>query len=174
MIDRMDEVSTDIAAPPEVVYDLVADVTQMGRWSPETYRCEWLGEATGPAVGARFKGWNRARFGPVPARWSTVSTVRRADRGRAFSFDVKQSSTRWTYRFDPIADGTRATESRESIGENLRNKVLNALVPHRAGRAARRHGRDPAAAEGRRRGCVGGLRAVISTAGLVDVPGLTA
>ena len=131
MIDQMDEVSTDIDAPPEVVYDLVADVTQMGRWSPETYRCEWLGDATGPAVGARFKGWNRARFGPVPARWSTVSTVRRADRGRAFSFDTTQSATRWTYRFDPMEGGTRATESRESIDENLRNKVLNALVPQR-------------------------------------------
>ena len=90
-----------------------------------------MGDATGPAVGARFKGWNRARFGPVPARWSTVSTVRRADRGRAFSFDTTQSATRWTYRFDPMEGGTRATESRESIDENLRNKVLNALVPQR-------------------------------------------
>ena len=30
----------DIAAPPDVVYDLIADVTRMGEWSPECYRCE--------------------------------------------------------------------------------------------------------------------------------------
>jgi uncharacterized protein YndB with AHSA1/START domain len=127
----MDEVTIHIDAAPEAVYDLIADVTQMGRWSPETHRCEWLGSATGPQVGARFKGWNRARFGPVPVRWSTVSTVRRADRGRAFSFDVAQSATRWTYRLDPHEGGTAVTESRESIGENLRNKVLDRLVPSR-------------------------------------------
>ena len=38
----MDEARIDIAAPAEVVYDLVANVTDMGRWSPETYRVEWV------------------------------------------------------------------------------------------------------------------------------------
>ncbi len=65
----MDEVSIDIAAPPGAVYDLVADVTNMGRWSPETYRCEWLDGCTGPRVDARFKGWNKdSSSGPIPLR----------------------------------------------------------------------------------------------------------
>ena len=32
----VDEVSIDIDAPPERVWDLVTDVTAMGRWSPGT------------------------------------------------------------------------------------------------------------------------------------------
>ena len=121
----MDEVSADIDAPPEALYDLIADVTQMGRWSPECERCEWLGDATGPAVGARFKGWNTARFGPVPARWSTVSTVRRADPGRAFSFDTGLSGTRWTYRFEPVdGGGTRVTETRDEMSMPTAGKLL--------------------------------------------------
>jgi hypothetical protein len=31
----------------------------MGELSPECRRCEWIAGATGPAVGARFKGTNQ-------------------------------------------------------------------------------------------------------------------
>ena len=30
-----DEVTIEIAATPETVYDLVSDITRMGEWSPE-------------------------------------------------------------------------------------------------------------------------------------------
>lgn len=49
-----DEVTVHIDAHPDVVYDLIADVTRMPEFSPEVIRCEWLDGATGPAVGARF------------------------------------------------------------------------------------------------------------------------
>ncbi|MBI2710149.1 MAG: SRPBCC family protein [Actinobacteria bacterium] len=109
----MDEVSTYVAAPPEKVYDLVVDIEQMGQWSPETYRVGWLDGGTGVRVGARFKGWNRTKLGPFPARWSTTCTVERADRPNVFSFKVRQSGARWTYRFEPDGDGCRVTETRE-------------------------------------------------------------
>ena len=47
-------VSIDIAAPPGLVYDLIADVTRMSEWSPECYRCEWLDGAPAPAGGRGF------------------------------------------------------------------------------------------------------------------------
>jgi len=50
----MNEVSIPVAAPPERLYDLITDVTQMGRWSPECTGGKWLGGAAGPAAGARF------------------------------------------------------------------------------------------------------------------------
>ena len=56
-----DEVSVDIAAPPERVYELVSDIRRMGEWSPECKRCSWARGATGPAVGARFKARNQGR-----------------------------------------------------------------------------------------------------------------
>jgi len=105
----VDEVSLRIAAPPERLYDLVADVTQMGRWSPECTGGKWLAGATGPAVGARFRGANRHGL----MRWWTQCEVTKADRGRAFEWQVKESGMRWGYRFEPDGDATIVTEYRE-------------------------------------------------------------
>ena len=103
-------VSRTIVAKPEVVYDLVADITQMPRYSPENTATEWLDGATGPAVGAKFKGTNKLG----KATWSTKPTVTVADRGREFAFKVPGSSgPLWTYRFQATPDGTLVTESVE-------------------------------------------------------------
>ena len=104
-----DEVTVSIAAPPERLYAIVTDIAKMGRLSPECTGGKWLDGATGPAVGARFKGFNRRGI----ARWSTTNRVVAADAGREFAFETQQSGTRWRYRFEPDADGTRVTESRE-------------------------------------------------------------
>ena len=104
------EVRVHVDAPPEIVYGLVSDVTRMGEWSPETTRCDWLGDATGPAVGARFKGTNKRGF----VTWSTKPTVVVADPGREFAFEVG-ADTRWTYRFDADDGGTKVTESFEML-----------------------------------------------------------
>lgn len=97
----------EVAAPPESVYDLIADVTRMGEWSPECYRCRWLDGATKATPGARFRGSNR--FGPF--RWARTCEVVAADRESEFSFRTVpdrlfRSSTRWTFRFSPTTDGT--------------------------------------------------------------------
>ncbi|MEY2422416.1 MAG: hypothetical protein QOI95_2483 [Acidimicrobiaceae bacterium] len=107
----MDEVSTTIDAPPDQVWGLITDVTNMGRWSPECHRCEWVEGASGPAVGAKFKGWNKRGL----MRWSTVSTVVIADEPSHFAWEVKQSRTRWGYRFEAAGDGTRVTEYRDEL-----------------------------------------------------------
>jgi len=103
-------VSTFIAAPPEKVYDLVADVTRMGEWSPETVRCRWLDGATGPAVGARFTGTNALKS----RRWRTVCRVAAADRGREFAFEVTGAGflpvALWRYELRPADGGCEVTE----------------------------------------------------------------
>lgn len=105
-------VRTEIAAPAEVVYDLVADMPRMGQWSPECERVEWLGGATTPAAGVRFAGHNRNGH----RRWSTHGTVTVANRGREFAFEVRSvlnlPVSTWSYRFDQTPAGTcRVTES---------------------------------------------------------------
>lgn len=45
-----------MAAPPDKIWTLIADVRNTGRFSPETFEAEWLDGATGPALGARFRG----------------------------------------------------------------------------------------------------------------------
>ena len=109
------EVREHVAAPPGAVYAMVADVTRMGEWSPECVHAEWVDGATGPAVGARFKGSNRKGL----ARWSTTPRVVAADPGREFAFVVTdprdRENTRWTYRFESASGGTDVTESFELL-----------------------------------------------------------
>ncbi|MGZ6909962.1 MAG: SRPBCC family protein [Acidimicrobiia bacterium] len=104
------EVSVYVEAVPEKVYDVVTDVTRMGEWSPETTGAVWIDGATGPAVGARFKGANKHGW----ARWSTKPTVVTAEPGTAFAFDVG-GLTLWSYRMEPEGSGTRLSESFEML-----------------------------------------------------------
>ena len=108
------EASVRVEAPPEKVYGVVSDVTRMGEWSPETTSAEWVGGATGPAVGAKFKGRNRNGL----ARWSTTPRVVAAEPGREFAFTTSwlgKDMTLWTYRMEPEGAGSRVTESFEML-----------------------------------------------------------
>jgi ribosome-associated toxin RatA of RatAB toxin-antitoxin module len=99
-----------IRAEPLELYELVADVGRMGEWSPETEACTWSGGATGPAVGAKFKGTNRNG----KKKWSTDCSVVAAEPGKVFAFDVKAGPfkvARWTYTFDVSGDACRVTET---------------------------------------------------------------
>ncbi len=103
-------VATTIEAPAELVWDLVADVTRMGEWSPETRSCRWLGTATGPEVGARFTGRNTYRG----RRWQTVCTIIAAERGRDFAFDVVGAGfdvATWRYEFRSVPGGCEVIET---------------------------------------------------------------
>jgi uncharacterized protein YndB with AHSA1/START domain len=110
------QASVQVSAPPEKVYELVSDVRRMGEWSPECRHCEWLDGATGPTVGARFKGSNKNGL----IRWSTKPRVVVADEGREFTFvtDIRgKDLTRWSYRFEPEGSGTKVTESFEMMAD---------------------------------------------------------
>jgi len=103
-------VSRDIAASPEQLWSMVADVTRMGEWSPENEGGTWLGGATTATPGARFRSQNRVG----KRSWKTVATVVDADPGRRFSFRVTAGPVKvveWAYAFEATADGCRVTES---------------------------------------------------------------
>ncbi len=106
-----DELETTVAAPPEVVYDLVADVTRTPEFSPEVMSCRWLDGANGPAVGARFEAVNVSTAGK---RWKNRPVVTVAERGREFAFartEPLAGTVAWRYRFEPVDGGTRVVES---------------------------------------------------------------
>jgi uncharacterized protein YndB with AHSA1/START domain len=99
-------------APPEPIWELVSDVTKIGRYSPETFEAEWLDGATGPAVGARFRGHVK-RNGRGPTYW-TKCTVIASEPGREFAFGVGPGDkplSVWRYQLQPNGDGTDVTES---------------------------------------------------------------
>lgn len=124
------EASIHINAPVEAVYALVSDVTRMGEWSPECYRCEWVNGARGPKVGAQFRGYNKAGW----LRWSRLVEITTADPGREFAFTtlqdfVNKDSSLWTYRFEHDAGGTRVIESYEVLKiPSLPIRALGALA----------------------------------------------
>src|SRR6516165_10556761 len=107
-----DSVTVQMAAAPDKVWALVSDVTRIGEFSPETFEAEWLDGATGPAVGALFRGHvRRNEIGPV--YWTTCR-VTDCEPGREFGFDVlvgSRPANHWHYRFAAQGDGTDVTES---------------------------------------------------------------
>ena len=110
-----DAVTVHMAARAERVWELVSDVTRIGEFSPETFEGEWLGGATGPGVGTRFRGHVK-RNGRGPVYW-TVCRIVACEPGREFGFVVEagqRSINTWRYRLAPAPDGgTDVTESFE-------------------------------------------------------------
>jgi uncharacterized protein YndB with AHSA1/START domain len=111
MVDKL-EVSRDIAAPPEVVYAAISDVTRMGEWSEECYACDWHESFDGPVVGATFDGHNRHDG----HEWTTQGKVVEAAPDRAFAFECSMMDfhySTWGYRIEPTETGCRVTEWNE-------------------------------------------------------------
>ncbi len=109
-----DSVTVHMAAPADKIWDLVSDVTKIGSYSPETFEAEWLEGATGPAVGAKFRGHVK-RNGKGPIYWTTC-VVTAAEPGRSFAFGVGPEGKPlnvWSYALEPKGDGTDVTESFE-------------------------------------------------------------
>jgi hypothetical protein len=109
------EVTVEMSADPGAVYDLAADVTRIGEWSPECHKAAWIDGATGPERGARFKGHNKWGIN----RWARVCEVLQAEPGRVFEFRTvpgrgpTNDSTTWKYEIEPGEDGCSVTESYE-------------------------------------------------------------
>ena len=107
-----DSVTVHMTASPGKVWSLVSDVTKIGRYSPETFEAEWLDGASGPAVGARFRGHVK-RNGKGPIYWTTCE-VTACEPDREFAFGVLTRGrilNTWRYVLQPAGDGTDVTES---------------------------------------------------------------
>ncbi len=104
------EVSRHINASPEEVWSAITDITRMGEWSPECHTCEWLGDASGPAVGARFAGHNRnGEFA-----WSTEAEIVECEAPERFVFEGVFGDLRfakWSYLIAPADGGSVVTET---------------------------------------------------------------
>ncbi len=103
-------VSRDVSAPPDAAWALVSDLPAMGKWSPENEGGEWIKGASGPAIGASFRGKNRNGS----KAWSTLAKVTQCEPGRSFGFDVvvgPMKVANWHYSVEALPDGrSRITE----------------------------------------------------------------
>jgi len=107
---RTEQVTID--APPEAVYDLVADVARMGEWSPV---------CTGGEYDADDASWFTGHNAIGDTKWSTRCHVVAADRGREFAFincggDGVRELVRWGFVMAGSAGGgTEVTQSWEVL-----------------------------------------------------------
>ncbi|WP_353940978.1 SRPBCC family protein [Streptomyces sp. HUAS MG91] len=100
------EVRRGIAAPPERVWELVTDIGLMPRLSDELQAAEWVGEPSGPEVGARFVGRSRH---PSFGEWETTSYVVESTPCRVFAWavsDPENPSALWRFTLDSADDGS--------------------------------------------------------------------
>ncbi len=102
--------SIEIAATPEKVFHLLSHLERMGEFSPENTGGEWIRGASGPAIGARFKGTNaRGKH-----QWTTLATVTTYLPPTSFAFEVSAGPfkvARWTFEIEATSSGCRVTES---------------------------------------------------------------
>jgi uncharacterized protein YndB with AHSA1/START domain len=130
-----DSVTVHMQATPDAVWELLSDVTRIGELSPETFEGEWADGATGPAVGARFRGHvKRNQRGPV---YWTECRVTDCEPGRVFAFDVLGPGQRvvnsWRYELAATGDGTDVTESYR-LADNPLTKLYWAVAGRARGR----------------------------------------
>jgi hypothetical protein len=101
------DVTIEVAAAPERVWELVSDIAVIARLSRETKSVEWVDGAAGPAVGHRFRGVNEHE---AAGQWTTESTVVVCDAPRAFQWDVgaaQAPAASWGYELQAVPAGTR-------------------------------------------------------------------
>ncbi len=134
-----DNVTVRMAAPADKIWGLVSDITNTGKFSPETFDTEWLGGATAPAIGVEFRGHvNRNGWG---LKYWTVCRIVACEPGREFAFTVLgprgMAVNTWRYRFEPVDGGTEVTESFQLNEKNLPLRLYWLVAGRARGRTNR-------------------------------------
>ncbi|MCU1656707.1 MAG: hypothetical protein JWO57_1363 [Pseudonocardiales bacterium] len=99
-----------VDAPPDRVWDLLADITRTGEWSHECHTAHWLDGATEASVGARFEGVNRVgRY-----TWKRPCTITVCEDRRELVYETEgpfaKDTTQWRFVLEPDGAGTRLTQ----------------------------------------------------------------
>jgi hypothetical protein len=99
------EVTQRVNCDVPTAWALVTDIGLPARCSPELQSVEWVGDADGVKVGARFRGSSEhAAFGA----WQTECEVVEVDEGRRWVYDVhgpEGVSATWAFEVEPTRDG---------------------------------------------------------------------
>lgn len=99
------EVTLRVSTSPQDVWSLVTDIGLPARHSSELQSTQWLDGATGPKVGARFRGFNAH---PALGEWSTVCVVVEVVPERRWVWEVVgpdgDPSATWAFEVDPGRD----------------------------------------------------------------------
>lgn len=105
------DVTTEIAADPEVIWPVVTDITLPVEGSPELREVEWLDGHTEPAEGATFVGHNRRG----ELAWSAECQITEFDPPNRFTWVPGHNAEHGAYsafgfELTPIDGGTRVRQ----------------------------------------------------------------
>ena len=129
---RTGRVEVTVPATPDQVWAVLADVTRTGEWSHECHTAQWLDGADEAAVGARFRGANKAGF----ARWSKPCTITALLPSRRLVYrtngGIMGDATEWTFTLEPTEGGCRIAQSYEilSLPRALEWAILKMVPQH--------------------------------------------
>ncbi|OBF87804.1 polyketide cyclase [Mycobacterium sp. 852002-51152_SCH6134967] len=119
MAAPMLQAETTINAPVAKVWELVSNLKNMPRWSPQ---CRVM-KTFGPLQpGARTINLNRRKF----LMWPTTSRIIEVVPEKKLAFRVNENNTVWSYELEPTETGTRLVETRHA--ENGVKPVSTMLV----------------------------------------------
>lgn len=103
------EASIEIAAPPAKVWELVSDLSNMPRWSPQCRKTFVRGGVM--QQGAKLFNINRRGL----LFWPTQAMVTAYEPERKVAFKVRENWTVWSFELEPTAGGgTRLVQRREA------------------------------------------------------------
>ena len=131
------EVVVDAAI--EDVWRVVSDVTRTGEWSHECVQVRWLDGATSAAVGARFRGRNRAGV----FRWGRICRIVTADEPREIAWQTVPTllypdSTLWRLKLEPVGERTRIVQEFQVLrAPKVLDYIYAAAIPRHQDRNAR-------------------------------------
>ncbi len=105
------EVVADVATTPAEVWAVLSDPTRVGEWSHECHTVTWVDGNSRAEVGAKFRGTNRVGS----FRWSRTCTITEMEPEQLLVYrtsgGVPPDSTEWRFLLEPVAGGTRITQS---------------------------------------------------------------
>ena len=103
------EASIEIAASPAAVWELVSDLRNMPRWSPQCRKTIVRGGAM--QQGAKLININRRGL----LFWPTQAMVTEFVPEQKIAFKIRENWTIWSFTLTPTADGgTRVVQRREA------------------------------------------------------------
>lgn len=113
----------EIDAPVARVWNLISNLDNMPKWSPQCRLMKALGQVK---PGTRTFNLNRRN----KLFWPTTSTITELIPERKLAFRVNANNTVWCYELEPTATGTKVVETRhaENGVKAVSNMAVNAAM----------------------------------------------